>query len=929
MLLAADPALAWRAEAGRSGYDEVWSPTAGSGAWATEDGRSSAGGPKVGDLHAYARRHAATEADELPRRRALLQAVAEVFGPDDAGGYAAVGAAAVRQILRLTEDDQAFPLDDPRTARWWTVAQRYREALRREGHVDPAEVVRVAAQHLGSGAAAAGRLAVVGHLDLGPDEVALVDAAAGPGSLVILPWQPGWTEVNERTVRDFEARGWVADTAEAASSRAEHPPRTLRAVALPTLEDEARWVVGRAKELLADGLAASDLVLTARDPAHYADALQVAAWEAGVPLRIDRRLPLERLRGGGALAAYLAAVAEDGAFETTIAFLAHPLVGRLSEEEIARLRRWRPSTPRAWARGLDDDSLRTALAWPDRDSPAGWQRLLGGAWWGLGLLPAGAAPDAAPDPARPAQRLFDDAESASTAAETTAPDPASHPELGAHPDLMAAWAEALAQLPELAGPDGRVTRAAVLRQLREALRYLTVPDPEGQDHPSPLWLRPLEAVLGTTVPHVFLLGAVEGWFPLAVQDDPVLGSFERAALAAAGLPFATAGQTARRELLLAWGLRAAAGASLTLTVPAQTGGDARLPSVLLGRWGLDPVTPAPTPPATPQAFRAAALRAPSVPDNTDPALALARLAYTQLRARELSPEWGPDDGFVGLPFEPDAHTWSASQLLSLSGCRFRWWLQRVWGLSAPEEGATELTPLLKGRLYHATLELALGPAVGLGGEEARIVAIERLEQAFAEAERLDRLDEVVPNWPRWREEHLAALRGLLQSEAFLPAERSLLEIEREFDGDWRGWRVTGRVDRIDRGPGGLHLLDLKLGSTAGALARDAELDPRLDLQLPLYREVAAPAMYPDEPLAGAAYFSLSKVAEIRVKVPEDADLEELFARLRASLRAGFFPVEPHPDVCRRCDLELVCRKGPPPHAHLLRKPPPYRVPVGS
>lgn len=918
VLLAADPAAAWRAASGSLTFDEVWSPAQAQASGSEVPPAGSAA--RRSSLHAHARRWSPPEADELVGRRLLLQAVGEVFGHDDAGGYAAVGAGAVRQFLRVADHDAPFPLDDdPRTERWWTVAQRYRQALRAKGLVDPAEVVRAAAQRMGQGAATAGRLAVVGYLDLAPDEVMLVDAAAGPGSLLILPWQPGWTDANQRAVVALEARGWSVRRSEGpvpgglAGQAAD--PGKVRAVALPTLEAEARWVIGQAKALLAAGMAASDLVFTAREHEHYAEAMLTAAWEAGVPLRIERRLPLERLRGGGALAAWLAAVADDGAFEATLAFLAHPLVGRLSVEEIARLRRWRPSNPRAWARGLADPTLLEVLAWPARDDPAGWQRRLSGAWWGLGLLPRspGADGSTAEEPGAVGPAPF---------------DPATHPQLGAHPELMAALAEAMAQLPALAGSGGRVTRAAVLRLLREALRYLTVPDPQGEDHPSPLWLRPLEAVLGSEARQVFLLGAVEGWFPLAVQDDPVLGSFERARLAAAGLPIATAGDAARRETLLAWGLRAADGRSICLTVPAQTGSDARLPSVLLARWGLAVREPEPRPPSTPQAFRSLALRhGQLVPDAVDPVLALARSAYAQLWARELLPEWGPDDGFVGLPFEPDDHSWSASQLLSLSGCRFRWWLQRVWGLSAPEEGATELTPVLKGRLYHATLERALRPAaIGLAGEEARAAALARLEQAFAEAEALDRLDDAVPNWLRWREEHLANLRGLLRSEAFLPSGRTLLEIERSFEGEWRGWRVTGRVDRIDRGPDGLHLLDLKLGSSAGALARDAELEPRLDLQLPLYREVAAPDIAPDEVLASASYFSLSKQAEIRVKAPEEADLEELFARLRASLRAGFFPVEPHPDVCRRCDLELVCRKGPPPHAHLLRKPPPYRVP---
>jgi hypothetical protein len=64
------------------------------------------------------------------------------------------------------------------------------------------------------------------------------------------------------------------------------------------------------------------------------------------------------------------------------------------------------------------------------------------------------------------------------------------------------------------------------------------------------------------------------------------------------------------------------------------------------------------------------------------------------------------------------------------------------------------------------------------------------------------------------------------------------------------------------------------------------------------------------------------MTQVRAEPPEQHALDELFTRLRDALRAGFFPVEPHPDVCRRCDLELVCRKGP----HLDLKPSTHRVP---
>jgi RecB family exonuclease len=394
-------------------------------------------------------------------------------------------------------------------------------------------------------------------------------------------------------------------------------------------------------------------------------------------------------------------------------------------------------------------------------------------------------------------------------------------------------------------------------------------------------------------------------------------------LAAAGVPLRGAGDLARGEALRFWGAWRAAGERLWLGVPAQTGRDARLPSPFLARLGVVAEPAGEPPPASPQAFRMAALRAvDTVPDAIDPVLAHARRAHAQALAREAEPRWGPDDGFVGIGVDPDARRWSATQLTDLGTCRFKWWVARVWGVSAPEEGATELTPLLVGSLYHAALDGALKAAVGRSGPEARRLAADALDAAFAAAERSEGIADVVPHWARRREDHLAHLRALLGAEAFLPDDHQVLALERWFRGEWEGWRVIGRVDRVDRTPAGVRLIDYKLGSGKPLGARDAEMAPTLDLQLPLYVEVAAPQVAPGEPVAGAAYLSLRKMTEVRAQPPEPHELEDLFTRLRDALRAGFFPVEPHPDVCRRCDLDMVCRKGP----HLDLKPSTHRVP---
>ncbi len=889
-------------------------------------------GPRT-TLERWARTPPVVVADPLRRRRALVAAIVAESprGPaadplriaEDAAGHAGVAGAAVRELLRVADLDAPPAGLAPSLARWWRVARRYRDALAADGLADPAELLRLASRRARRGEVGPLPIAVLGHLDLQPDEVDLIDALAAPGSVVVLPHDPPWTDANEPARAGLRARGWSETIADGGGAAG--PSARVVARAPATREAEARWAIAEAKRLLLAGVPSEDVTLASRDLAAYAGAVRTAARAAGLPLRVERWVPLASTVLAAPVMAWLEAVAQRGAFEPTLAWAAHPRVAQLTADEIDQLRRWRPDDVRAWRRA--GPAIGDALAWPERAFPRAWAERLATGWEGFGLAPR-------VDPATMDALPVDD---------TEAPERVTGAGPFADPLLEAVWRDALASLADVADEDGRVRRSAVLATLRDALRAETTRDgdppatarlTEGDDpddadaagdagDEAVVTLRPLESLADVRVRHVLLLGAVDGTLPQPTPDDPVLGFQERAALAAAGVPLRGAGDLARGEALRFWGAWRAAGDRLWLGVPAQTGRDARLPSPFLARLGVvaDPVGE--PPPASPQAFRMAALRAvDTVPDAVDPVLAHARRAHAQALAREAEPRWGPDDGFVGIGVDPDARRWSATQLTDLGTCRFKWWVGRVWGVSAPEEGATELTPLLVGSLYHAALDGALKAAVGRSGAEARRLAADALDAAFAEAERSEGIADVVPHWARRREDHLAHLRALVGAEAFLPDDHQVLALERWFRGEWEGWQVVGRVDRVDRTPAGVRLIDYKLGSGKPLGARDAELLPTLDLQLPLYVEVAAPQVAPGEPVAGAAYLSLRKMTEVRAQPPDPHELDDLFTRLRDALRAGFFPVEPHPDVCRRCDLDMVCRKGP----HLDLKPSTHRVP---
>ncbi len=950
LVLAADPVAAWRQAPSSAPFEAVFvaSPAA-------RAAFGLAGDVATTTLERWARRPPLVVIAPLARRRALVEAVADVLGREDAAGFAAVAGDAVRDLLQATDPGSEPPVDiDGRTRRWWDVAQRYRARLAELGGCDPAETRRRAAQRLRADPATRRqRLAVLGHTAFAADEVALIDALAAPGSLVVLPHDPPWTDAHRDAVDDLVGRGWtVRHEADGA------PFAPLVAHAWPTMEDEARGALAEVKRLRAAGVAADEVVLVARDVAAYAEAVAAAADEVGLPVRVDRWLPLARTPPAAPVMAWLEAVAQRGAFEPTLAWLAHPAVGRLDADDVARVRRWRPGDDRAWARAAGADVQR-ALAWPRDASAARWRERLAGGWGRLGPSEvAGAGGSAAELPDAyvdgPATPPVAGAPAGVAGVAVTPPAAAGHEPAPAAPwrdvAVQAAWTAALEGLDASADASGRVSRATVLGALRDAMRHTTVrlddtsappgdpsvddgevpdvdlaaagrPLADGAGAAAPVWLRPLEALGDARVPHVLLLGAVDGVLPKAVPDDPILGFRERSLLVAAGVPVTTAGRAGRLEALRFWGARRAATERLWVGVPAQTGADARLPSPFLARLGVEPGPPPPAPPASPQAFRAAALRATDVvPDAAEPVLARARQAYAQALRRETGSTWGPDDGFVGVA--ADRKAWSATGLRVLGTCRFRWWASSELGVGAPEEGPEELTPLLQGRLYHAALEVALAPAVGLVGAAARAAARAALPAAFAAAEARESVAEVVPHWPRLRAEHLAHLDALLEAPDFLADDHEVVSLEGRFEGEWHGWNVRGRVDRIDRTPNGVELIDYKLSGRKPVGARDAELKLTVDLQLPLYVDVAAPALAPGEAVATASYLSLRTRERVRAAPPNADDLADLLTRLRASLAAGFFPPEPDDDVCRFCDLAAVCRKGP----HLARRPPPYRVP---
>jgi hypothetical protein len=820
-------------------------------------------------------------APSIVRRQALRSACASVFGYEAAAGYAGRGAAAVTAFLRAGLPAEAPALLGDRLQRWWRVAHRYRQELRQRGAIDPAEAWLLAAQ----GSARPAPLALVGYAAFERDEVLALDALAGPGSVVLLPRHASWTAAADAAAAALLARGWQGVERDDPA-----PDAAVSAWRAPTLDAEVRAALAYVKGLLVEhGLRADEIVVTCRALERYAEPLRSVAREYGVPLRVERRVPLRRTSLGAWLVALIEVLADDFPFESGAALLRHPFCGLLDQAAFDAVRAWRPRGLAAWRRALarsrETERVAATLAALAPFTPARRRRRDGrvpsdGAGWREAL-----------------RELLQHAL-------TPAAQAAFEPEL-------LAWTRAL---DDGVARAAAMDRAGLLRVLRDVLRALQVPEagppaaPDAAPVAAAVRVVPPETLTGARVPEVLALGVAEGLFPERVVDPPLFDAFDRAELRAAGFPVPTAADEARRERLVAWGVWRAAG-RLWLSYPEQAGRDALLPSALFAQLGAQPAPIARGRPASPSERRARDLARTEAPDDGDSALHGARHAWRVECARERSAQRDAFDGVVARPFDPDGWRWSASQLTTFGQCRFRWLAESAWGVREPREGEVEVSPLLRGSLYHQVLHRSLAAAVGLRGEAARAAAASALEAAFADAEERSGATAVL-HWEHLRAEHLGFLRGLLDHPAFLPDDHEVVLLERHFEGVWHGLRVSGRVDRIDRTPAGLVVTDYKSGAGRPLGARGFDPDRlELDLQLPLYLEVAAPVLLPGEDVAGARYFSLLALREIPREAHDPAETADFVTRLRRTLAAGDYPVEPSA-ACSYCALAAACRKGP-------------------
>ena len=243
-----------------------------------------------------------------------------------------------------------------------------------------------------------------------------------------------------------------------------------------------------------------------------------------------------------------------------------------------------------------------------------------------------------------------------------------------------------------------------------------------------------------------------------------------------------------------------------------------------------------------------------------------------------------------LPRRGDGLKLSASDLDLYLTCPLKYKFARVFGI--PRE------PTMNQRfgiLIHNVLErFHKERERGTGGEDG-LRRLMRLFEAGWRRSGFGTSDDELQFRDRARE----AMRLYWERER--DAEGEPVWLERRFDFSIGPHHLRGRVDRVDRLPGGGHeLIDYKTGE------RKTKADLAEDLQLALYR-LAAREAWDIEAAAGSYYYVLDAEKVAVEAAPDDAErVERTVLEVGEGVMSQDFEPRPSPTVCSWCDYRLIC-----------------------
>ena len=775
----------------------------------------------------------------------------------------------------------------------------------------------------------------------------------------------GFVEVNPLEARLFDACGRAAPVLRyvAGADAADLPaPAAIEIVAAPGEEREVREIARVILGHVEAGGRLDEVGILLRQPAAYLAAVRDVFGAAGIPYTLGTAPAVGETRAGRSLRLLAEVRRSDFARAAVMEFLAfadlRPRPGtspaeweRLSRQAgiVGGAREWRERldrlgrrlAPVADAAADDDDEDGRARRAGDRDALGALRRTAQVLLRGLSRLPDPAPPEALVDAfTRTFRRLVRTSPEAELA-------------LGA-----------LARLRELGAVDAAVPLEEFWTLLEAALAAPSAPGPA--PGPGRVFVGELGVGLGIEFPLTIVPGLVEGGFPAAPRQDPILLDAERRQLT--GLPLA---EEARGLERVRFALAVGSGARrVVLTYPRidAESGRPRVPSFLVldllesvtGQrhdfqtlqafpgWRTVPLHPAP-PSARERPLDARewlvtrALAARSAPESLLRQLPGARRGLEAIRAREGTDALTVYDGLLGRGVELGAEPLAPTALERYASCPFRFLLERVYRLEAVEEPDRILMidPRDRGDLVHTVLEATFRHLAESGSlpltRERLPAAREALDAAFAtacaEAERRG-LTGLPALWAgeqaRLREELRSALeaesddragwRPVLFEVAFgierpgRPDETTAPLVYTLPDGSTLVLR--GQIDRIDVSSDGrrARVLDYKTGKLRSPRTPDRLAKGRA-LQLPVYRlaaETLLAAGGPADVEEAQYYHVIGPDAGMRVRftragwAARRADFDRVLTTIVGGIRAGrFFQ---RPGACARgpCAFDLAC-----------------------
>lgn len=834
-------------------------------------------------------------APPLIAHQALCLAIEQVYNCSDIPGTARAMMPTVRDLLRSgavseIEGQEALETNAADMPSCVSLVPAYQQQLRANGWVDQAEQFWQAGQYENQtsnvGAFGETPLFIYGYFHLTPDQLAFVDAIACDGSILVLP--SGDADLfadNRDALAQLQQQGWQVESEPATSAMANlgirlqekflgnsSPPAEVPCYAYPHMEAEVRGIMGKVKSLLRQGVLARDIAIVARNDAFYGDTIGDIATEYQVPVRALYAVPLSETRLGAWMQDLLQAIAQDFPFELTARVLRHPLAGRLSPDEWQQVRQSHPQGIQKWQAAGIDLSL---LATNQQDTYENWVSQL--------------------------QQILTDWQIRRRAARWAR-------------EIVAfyKWNEALALL-QKRRENIVVSRADFIEEAIATLHLTTVPAQPGRGGVA---LHTPISLFGAQYQHVFVVGMASRLLPQPIQDDPMLDFCDRKWLRQQGIPIDTASQYTRQEALAFYNLLGTATESLTFSYPKLISQENYDPSPYLDSLEILPSEAPPLAIASWETARRMALQNQQLVRvllKRDRIFPTTQHAWEVEKQRESAAPYNEYDGAIQISIDPNRRKFSASQLTQIGHCPFQWFASRLLKLEELTEADTELSYSLRGKLYHKVLEKFAQRAPSL----TEGVPLEQtLETAFEEAEKDENIAPeiaAVAGWQASRQEHLNALRHAISQTDFLPPGATIQDTEKRFDGTWHGLRITGIVDRIDTTKDGLRIVDYKTASNPPKGIKDQQGQLKTDIQLPLYAQVAAPSLFPNQPVAATVYYSLTKgkILNNQKNAAAEADLADFVEKVKYYLQAGYYPVNPdkRQEACGQCSFDLVCRRG--------------------